>query len=131
MSQGPPVFVAPESWRRIQECAERRRDAARRLGIAVHEREEKFRQVLADCPAGRPDRFHIGQIFYEYTKAERFFLDLIDRAVAEQRAVGTAAILAAGVDVESGDFTIAEGGAVLQLLPQGYAPVTRAPAHLH
>ena len=98
----------------MQACLAKQCDAARRLGEAVREREEKFRQVLADCPAGQPDRFRLGQIFYEYAKAEKFFMVLVDRLVEEQRALGTEAMEAEGIDVATGEFTMVDGGLVLR-----------------
>jgi hypothetical protein len=125
------MAISRSSWLRIQACVERQRDAARRLGEAVREREEKFRQVLAECPAGQPDRFRIGQIFYEYVKAEKFFLALVDRLVAEQRVLGTRAMEELGIDVAGGEYTVAEGGVVLRLSGGRWEAMAHLARHLH
>jgi len=127
----PPLTVSRNAWLQIQRCLANREDLARKMGEAVCEREEKFQELLASCPAGQPDRARMGQIFYEYLKAEKQFIVAIDNSKKEQGAIGNRALEAAGIDYKAGEYTIAEGGVILRLDAGNWLPMAHLAAHLH
>lgn len=124
MSQ--PVRITEAHWQALAAVMRKQTDNARCLGIARWEYLKAVAALGAD-----PDRFQLGQALYEYQQHEAFLMAAIQRAEAEQQQAGEQALLSAGLNPADGEYTIAQGGVVLQLVEGTWHPVMPPESSVH
>ncbi|MDZ4347908.1 MAG: hypothetical protein U1E51_36335 [Candidatus Binatia bacterium] len=109
------VKIQPAEWAQIQEIQKRQDYHAFSLGVLEWEF-LKHRAALLDV-AGKPDLEKLGALQWERDTKQAFWYEKIVQTEDAQRQAGEASLRAAGIDPDSGEFTISEG--VVMVLQRG------------